>query len=301
MHTIHRRRCGIGTDPAPRIMRQEPKKLPFPAFRFLKLRRRINQRNHCWLTAVAVDAMFPDPAHCPGTVSADHHQAISSTSAATRQSPASSSSTPVRAWATCPPDRAGFDRSAAARLKDARRASERIVDRRCPLPALELLDELPPGSKVAVIGTDDRDAVWALSSSGSPEKIRELKKPRVEPFGNPGCSNPLTTCSPETTKKPSRTGKPASTVDAPFRIEPSLRGCHSVAGSAILKERVPPPAIHSAYVDVGIDKPDNLAIRPYRHEAANRGRQQTGRVQRVPRSDRPYAGKHAEGPFSTTN
>ena len=250
------------------IMRQEPKKMPFPAFRFLKLKRRINQRKmrlrhlllllmRMFLIGLIAFALFQP------TLLSDRFNIKGE-----RRSPAWSSSTPARAWAM-------FWRSIAAGLPDARKRGPALLeensaeDRNRPWTALdegrfraiELLDELPPGSKVAVIDTADRNVYWSLNLPDARKKIREMKKTKASsrtvtqtlPLAYQLFGKVDQEAGPDQENMPrllcvfsDRTTASWDSAQAPYLLE--------------MKESVPKPDILSAYIDVGVDKPLNLAI-----------------------------------------
>src|SRR5262249_40017486 len=147
------------------IMRQEPKKLPFPAFRFLKLRRRINQRKmrlrhllllllRMFLIALIAVALF-QPTLISDQFNIKGEQPIACVIVI--------DTSPSMGYVLA--DRSG--------LSEARQPGLRMLEETAQGPwtalddarfrALELIDELPPGSRVAVVDTADRDAYWALS------------------------------------------------------------------------------------------------------------------------------------------
>lgn len=245
------------------IMRQEPKKQPFPAFRFLKMRRRINQRKmrlrHLFLLllrmllillvtlAVFQPTFFSErlnirgeqPVACIIVIDTSPNMgyvlADRTGLSETRQRGLKLLDEPAQGNWTC--------------LDDAR------------FRALEMLDELPPNSRVAVIDTSDRDAIWALSLPEARKKIRDMKKPRAS-------SRPVTQtlelaynlfARADQDAAPGQENLPRVLCIFSDRTVPTWDSTR-VPDLESLKERVPPPAIITAYVDVGIDKPINLAI-----------------------------------------
>jgi hypothetical protein len=245
------------------IMRQEPKKLPFPAFRFLKLRRRINQRKmrlrhllllllRMFLILLIALALFQP------TIISDQFNIRG-------DSPISC----IIVIDTSPS--MGYVLSDRAGLTEARQRGLKLLEEPANGPwtglddarfrAMELLEDLPPGSKVAVVGTDDRDAVWALSLPEAKKKIREMKKPRAS---SRSVTQTLEVAYNLFAKEDKETqagqeSLPRLLCVLSDRTVPSW-DVMRLPDLQSLKERVPPPAIHSAYVDVGVDKPDNLAI-----------------------------------------
>ncbi len=250
------------------IMRQEPKKLPFPAFRFLKMKRRINQRKmrlrhlflllmRMFLIALIAFALFQPtllsnrfnikgerPIAC--VIVIDTSPSMGYVLAVDRGGLSNARKRgPVLLEEDSPEDRA----RAWTALDEGR------------FRAIELLDNLPPGSKVAVIDTADRDCFWSLSPADARKKIREIHKTKassrtitqtlplayqlfgkVDQEAGPGQENmPRLLCVFS-----DRTAPSWDSAQAPYLLE--------------MKENVPKPEIVSAYIDVGIDKPLNLAI-----------------------------------------
>lgn len=245
------------------IMRQEPKKLPFPAFRFLKLRRRINQRKmrlrHLLLLlmrmllillialALFQPTMISDQFNIRGDTPISCVIVIDN-------SPSM-----------------GYVLSDRAGLTEARQRGLKMLDEPVNGPwtalddarfrVMELLEELPHGSKVAVIGTDDREAMWALSLSEAKKKIREMKKTRASSRSVTQTLELAYNLFSKEDKEmqPGQESMPRLLCVFSDRTVPSW-DVTRVPDLQSFKERVPPPAIHSAYIDVGIDKPVNLAI-----------------------------------------
>ena len=245
------------------IMRQEPKKLPFPAFRFLKLRRRINQRKmrlrHLLLLLLRIALiMLIALALFQPTIISDQFNIRGDSPIAC-----------VIVIDTSPS--MGYVLSDRAGLTEARQPGPKLLDEPASGPwtalddaryrAMELLDELPPGSKVAIVGTDDRDAVWALSLPEAKKKIREMKKPRASSRSVTQTLELAYNLFAKDDKEgqPGQESLPRLLCVFSDRTVPSWDSTR-LPDLQSLKERVPQPAIHSAYVDVGIDKPTNLAI-----------------------------------------
>ena len=245
------------------IMRQEPKKLPFPAFRFLKLRRRINQRKmrlrhllllllRMFLIALIALALFQ-----PTLLSNRFNIKGESPIACVMVIDTSSSMGYILA------DRKG--------LSEARKRGLALLDEAADGPwtalddarfrALELIEELPPSSKVAVIDAADRNVYWALSLDEARKKIRDMKKPRAN-------SRSVTQAlelaydffaREEQDAASGQESLPRLLCVFSDRTVPSWDTAQ-LPNLIALRERVPAPAINSAYVDVGVDKPLNLAI-----------------------------------------
>jgi Aerotolerance regulator N-terminal len=245
------------------IMRQEPKRLPFPAFRFLKLRRRINQRKlrlrHLLLLLLRMLLIFLIAlALFQPTIISDQFNIRGDT-------PISCiiviDNSPSMGYVLS--DRAGLTEARQRGLKmmeePASGSWTALDDAR--FRAMELLEELPHGSRVAVIGTDDRDPMWALSLNEAKKKIREMKKPRAS-------SRSVTQtlelaynlfAREDKEQQPGHEGMPRLLCVFSDRTVPSWDPLQ-LDYLKSLRKRVPPPDIHCAYVDVGVDKPVNLAI-----------------------------------------
>ena len=245
------------------IMRQEPKKLPFPAFRFLKMRRRINQRKmrlrhilllllRMFLIALVALALF-QPTLLSDRFNIKGEQPIACVIVI--------DTSPSMGYVLA--DRSG--------LSDSRKHGLRMLEETEQGPwtclddarfrAMELIDELPPGSKVAVIDTSDRTADFALSIDEARKKIRDMKKPRAS-------SRSVTTtlelayglfAQPKRETDLSDDLMPKLLCVTSDRTVPSWDTTY-LPNLVELKERVPAPEINSTYIDVGVDKPLNLAI-----------------------------------------
>ncbi|MCE9533764.1 MAG: BatA domain-containing protein [Planctomycetes bacterium] len=245
------------------IMRQEPKKLPFPAFRFLKLRRKTNQRKmrlrhflllfmRMLLIALVAWALF-QPKFLSNRFNIKGEQAIAC----------------VIVIDTSP--RMGYVLADRTGLTDARKRGLKLLEETEQGPwtalddarfrALELIEDLPPSSTVAVIDTADREANWALSLPDARKKIRNLKKTKAS-------SRPVTQTLDLAYKLFSRVDQevnlglesmPRLLCVLSDRTSPSWLD-EQLPNLQEARERVPPPAINSIYIDVGIERPLNLAL-----------------------------------------
>src|SRR5438067_7459136 len=152
------------------IMKQEPRRLPFPAFRFLKQRLKTNQRKlrlrHFILLALRMllIALFCLTLYQPSLLSTQFHLHGEQPVAV------------VLVIDTSPS--MGYSAGEKTRLEDARRR------------ALELLDELPDRSRVAVVDTADLSGDWSPSVTDARRRLNELKEPRAG--GQPITSAPAT-------------------------------------------------------------------------------------------------------------
>lgn len=224
------------------IMKQEPKRLPFPALRFLKQRRRTNQRKmrlrHLLLLAMRVLlivlfalALFQPTLQSEGLVISGE-QPIAA----------------VFVLDTTPS--MGYTVAERSRLDDAKKR------------AADLLDDLPVGSRIAVLDTADPNAAaWEPSAAEARRRIEEL----ALRGGGPPVTTPLVAAyqllkraeeeadSPDAEPLPRLVAvfldRAAASWDA-ARNEDLIR----------LRDGVPPPAVAHLYADVGVDRPTNVAI-----------------------------------------
>jgi hypothetical protein len=246
------------------IMRQEPKKLPFPAFRFLRLRRRINQRKmrlrhllllllRMLLIALIAFALF-QPTLLSDRFNIKGEQPLACVLVV--------DTSPSMGYVLA--DRSGLSEARQRGLKlleEPPEGSWTALDE-ARARALELIDELPPGSKVAVIDTSDRDAFWVLSLPEARKKLRGMKRPRAS-------SRPVTQAlelaynlfrRAEPGDAPGQENLPRLLCVFSDRTVPSWDTSSTLIDARNLAEDAPERKIHSAYIDVGVDKPLNLAI-----------------------------------------
>lgn len=140
------------------IMKQEPKRLSFPAYRFLKQKLKTNQRKlrlrHFILLALRmlIIALFTLTLYQPSLKSDQFNIRGEQPVAA------------VIVIDTSPS--MGYAPNGASRLDEARQR------------ALELLSELPDKSPVAVLDTADLSAVWLQDAGAARRRIEELKETR---------------------------------------------------------------------------------------------------------------------------
>src|SRR5262245_17899362 len=246
-------------------MRQEPKRLPFPAFRFLKLQKRINQRKirlrHLILLALrmALIALI--------CLSLFQPTIISDGFSLRGKGPI----TAVIVLDTSPSmgynlttDRAG--------LTDARQRRLKLLDEPAQGPwtaldeargqIMEMLEELPIGSRVAILDTADRsDVVFEEDLPRARQRVRDIKKPRAN---SQSVTRALETAYTmlarvDTELEPGQEPYPRLLAVFSDRTVPSWDP-NRVAELTSLRDRVPPPSVHHMYVDVGTDKPVNTAI-----------------------------------------
>lgn len=140
------------------IMKQEPKRLSFPAYRFLKQKLKTNQRKlrlrHFILLALRmlIIALFCLTLYQP-TLKSDQFNIRGEQPVAV-----------VVVIDTSPS--MGYTANGQSRLDEARAR------------ALELLNELPDKSPVAVLDTGDLSAVWLPDATAARRRIEELKETR---------------------------------------------------------------------------------------------------------------------------
>jgi hypothetical protein len=221
------------------IMKQEPKRLPFPALRFLKQKQRVNQRKmrlrHFLLLALRVllIALFCAALFQPRVPSEGLNIGGEQPVAA------------VFILDTSPS--MGYTADGKTRLAEVRRR------------ALEFLDELPPGSRVAVLDPNDPLGAWEPSVGDARRKIEGL----TEPVGG---GPPVTAALPvayglfraldEETDAEDRL--PRLVVVFSDRTPESWKADR--AEDLKKAAAVPPPAVDHLYLDVGVDAPANVSI-----------------------------------------
>jgi len=168
------------------IMRQEPKKLPFPAFRFLKMKRRINQRKmrlrhllllllRMGLIALIAWVLF-QPRWGSDYFNIKGEQPVACV-LVIDTSPSMGYVLTVDRGGLAPGRKRGPALLGEDNPEDSKRPWTSLDEAR--LRALELLDELPPASRVAVIDSADREALWSLSLPDARRKIRDMKRTRA--------------------------------------------------------------------------------------------------------------------------
>jgi Aerotolerance regulator N-terminal len=247
------------------IMRQEPKRLPFPAFRFLKLQRRINQRKirlrHLLLLLLrmALIALICLSLFQPTVLSEGFSLRGDRPIAAVIVLDSSPSMGYVLVA-----ERSG--------LTEARQRGLKLLDEPADGPwtcldeargrAMEILEDLPNGSKVAILDTADwSEPVWEAGLNEARQRVRDIKRPRAN-------SKPVTRtlesayamlARVDTELEPGQDPYPRLLAVFSDRTATSWdQGRNAELQS--LRDRVPPPSVYHVYVDVGLDKPMNTAI-----------------------------------------
>lgn len=148
------------------LLRQQPKKLVFPAMRFLKQRQKTNQRRvqlkhilllllRCLLLALFALALFQPTISTGGLKNPFGDEPVAA----------------VIIIDTSPS--MGYRVAGTSRLDEARRR------------ATELLDELPPNSKVAILPTHDPSGTWQPTALEARQQIDALREPSgsAQPLG----------------------------------------------------------------------------------------------------------------------
>jgi hypothetical protein len=221
------------------IMRQKPKRLPFPAMRFLLQRHRTNQRRlklrHLLLLALR---MLLLAAIClalarPKIFSERLHI-----------------STDQPVWAVMI-----FDTSYSMEYTVAGRNRLDEAKKR----SLEVLEELPQGSRVAVLDTGEAGGEW-LSASMARQRIAGLELKAA----NSPITVQLTPAYEMLAKLSDETDNPEE-VALRFlyvfsdRTEACWNDTH-VENLQRLRDRIPAPGVQTIFVDVGVDNPTHVAL-----------------------------------------
>jgi hypothetical protein len=223
------------------IMKQEPKRVLFPAFRFLKQKRNLNQRKmrlrhflllalRMLLIALFAVTLFQPTAYSDGVLPLAGEQPVAV----------------VILIDTTPS--MGYLANGKTRLEDAKRR------------ALELLDDLPAGSHVAVLDPTDPVGTWEPSVADARRKVEAITEPKgggpAVTAGLPVAYQLLRGVDQETDAK-----EPLPKLVAVF----SDRTGASWAADRVeelkkLRDTVPEPKVSHLFFDVGVDSPTNVAI-----------------------------------------
>lgn len=223
------------------IMKQEPKRLPFPAFRFLQQRLKTNQRKlrlrHFLLLALRMllIALFALALYQPTVLSEGLNLRGEQPLAV------------VVVIDTSPS--MGYADGKESRLEDACRR------------ALELVNDLPDNSRVAVVETGDPGGDWLPSKADARKRLEDLLK------RGPGGTQPVTAGLAaayqllKTVDAESDGSEPLPRLVAVFtdRAASSWDPAR-VEDLKKLRDAVPDPKPLHAVVDVGSDRPVNVAI-----------------------------------------
>jgi hypothetical protein len=221
------------------IMRQKPKHLMFPAFRFLLQRHRTNQRKlrlrHLLLLALrllliagiclalARPKVFSDRLNL-------------------------SSERPVAAVLV-------FDTSYSMEYVSGGKSRLEEAKRR----ALELLEELPPESRVAILNTAEPGGEWLASLSLARERIGEL---RLRPSNGPVTGRLLEAYRLLAEPDPDSTGGQEALPRFLYVFSDRTQESWDAGRLKDLqqfRDQLPVP-VHAIFVDVGVDSPADLAL-----------------------------------------
>jgi len=223
------------------IMKQEPKRLNFPAFRFLTQKLKTNQRKlrlrHFILLAMRMllIALFCFTLYQP-SLKSDRLNIRGEQPVAA-----------VIIIDTSPS--MGYTASEKTRLDEARRR------------ALELLDELPEKSPIAVVTTDDADAAIWETLPDARKRIEKLDKPRA---GGQPLTATLAHGYQLFSKIETQDLEEAESLPKLLAVFTDRAAASWDAGQVEdlkkLRDKIPDPKPSQAVVDVGIEKPMNIGI-----------------------------------------
>jgi hypothetical protein len=224
------------------IMKQEPKRLLFPAVRFLRQKKRINQRKMrlrhllLLLMRMLLIALFCLALFQPRLPSAGLNLGLSG------EQPVAA----VFVLDTSPS--MGYTADGKTRLDEARRR------------ALELLDDLPADSRVAVLDPTEAVGTWEVSVGDARRKIEAMREPH-------GAAPPITTALQaayqllKTVDQETDSSEPLPRLVAVFsdRAAASWQADRAEDLKRALAE-VPSPTVAHLFVDVGADGPANVSV-----------------------------------------
>ena len=233
------------------IMKQEPKRLPFPAFRFLKQRLKTNQRKlrlrHFILLALRmlIIALFCLALYQPSILSTG---LISFTGGQ-----------PLAVAIV-------IDTSPSMNYADGDKTH---LEEAC-LRAGELINDLPDGSRIAIIETGDPGGDWLPSASDARTRLNDLSKKAPKAGQQPASLSGAQSVSAslvhayqllKTVDEQSESAEAMPRLVAVF----TDRAASSWDASRLddlkkLRDAIPAPAPAHAIVDVGTDRPVNVAI-----------------------------------------
>lgn len=233
------------------IMKQEPKRLPFPAFRFLKQRLKTNQRKlrlrHFVLLALRMllIALFALALYQPSVLSDGLNLRGEQPLA-------------VVLVVDTSPGMGYADGEGKTRLEEACRR------------AAELVNDLPDGSRVAVVETGDAGGDWLPSTSAARDRLKDIadRGKRAAQSGTAaGGGQPVTSALAtayqllRTVDQDADAAEPLPRLVAVFtdRAASSWDGAR-VEDLKKLRDGVPDPKPAHAVVDVGTETPANVGI-----------------------------------------
>lgn len=221
------------------ILKQEPKRLPFPALRFLKLKKRVSQRKlrlkqilllalRCLLIALFALALYQPRLSGSGLAGLADEQPVAA----------------VLLIDTSPS--MGYTAGGVTRLADARKR------------ATELLDELPAGSKVAVIDPADPAVQWEPTPGDARRRLDGLTDPRG---GGPPLTTGLTAAYQLLRTADDDTAEPLPKLVAIFTDRATASWpADRAADLKALAAQLPPPGVSHLVFDVGVDQPANVSV-----------------------------------------
>jgi len=233
------------------IMKQEPKRLPFPAFRFLKQRLKTNQRKlrlrHFVLLAMRMllIALFAAALYQPSVLSEG-------------LSLGGDQPLAVVVVIDTSPGMGYADGEGKTRLEEACRR------------AIELVNALPDGSRVAVVETGEPGGDWLPSLTAARDRLNDLTA-RARKAGQGGAAagggQPVTSALATAYQLLRTVDQEADAADPLRRLVAVFtdRAASSwdparVEDLKALRDGVPDPKPAHAVVDVGTDAPVNVAI-----------------------------------------
>ena len=234
------------------IMKQEPRRLPFPAFRFLKQKLKTNQRKlrlrhfillamRMLLIALFALTLFQPSVLSDGLISLSGTQPLATVLVI--------DTSPSMGYA---------DAEGKTRLEEACRR------------ATELVNQLPPGSRVAIVETGDPGGDWLPSESDARSRLTDLTKRAQAAKGSgtaTGGNQPITSALAtayqllRTVDQESDASEPLPRLVAVFTDRTAASWDPArVEDLKKLRDGVPDPKPAHAVVDVGTDAPVNVAI-----------------------------------------
>jgi hypothetical protein len=247
------------------MMKQEPKRFPFPSYRFLKQKQQLNQRKirlrHLilLLLRMALIALI--------CLSLFQPTLLSQGFSLRGDRPI----TAVFVLDTSPS--MGYILSERSGLTETRQRGLKLLEEPASGPwtclddararILEILEDLSPASRIAIVDTSDRSEIsWATSVPEARQRVRDIKKTR-------GNAQPVTRSLETAYNLLAKSDLELEPGQEPF---PRLLAVFSDRTTASwdaarqsdlesARDRVPPPNVNHVYVDVGVDKPVNSAIR----------------------------------------
>jgi hypothetical protein len=224
------------------LMKREPKRLLFPAVRFLQQKRKINQRKmrlrhllllllRMLLIALFCAVLFQPRVPSGGLVI-----------------PLSGDQPVAAVFVLDTSPSMGYAADNKSRLDEARRR------------ALELLDDLPAGSKVAVLDPAEPLGNWEQSLADARRRIESFREPH-------GAAPPVTTALftayqlLRTVDQESEAAESLPRLVAVFSDRTAE--CWQSDRADDLKRaaaEIPPPGVAHLFVDVGVEQPANVAL-----------------------------------------